>query len=161
LSNDHRPLSSGYNYAYSGSAFESSFSGMGIPQEHSRRLSRDLRRGGAVVTVRAGSRNSTAEAVLQRNNGVVRYESVSATSATEETLLGKRKSGSARRGVRRSSSRLSRKCSRRRRALAKSLVSQLEVDRWPRLCAGPFFASRRNNFSLHIALGLINAERRR
>jgi hypothetical protein len=75
----HLPVSSGYNYAYSGSAFESSFSGMGIPQEHSRRLSRDLRRGGAVITVRAGSRNSTAEAVLQRNNGVVRYESVSAT----------------------------------------------------------------------------------
>jgi hypothetical protein len=75
----HLPLSSNYNYPYSGSAFESSFSGMGIPQEHSRRLSRDLRGGGAVVTVRAGSRNATAEAVMQRNNGVIRYESAPAT----------------------------------------------------------------------------------
>ncbi|HEX5235750.1 MAG TPA: hypothetical protein VFW25_10515 [Silvibacterium sp.] len=74
----HLPLSSNYDYAYSGSAFESSFSGMGVPAEHSRRLSRDLQRGGAIVTVRAGSRNSTAEAVMQRNNGVIRYDTPSA-----------------------------------------------------------------------------------
>jgi hypothetical protein len=78
----HLPVSPGSNYSYSGSAFESSFSGMGIPQEHSRRLSRDLQRGGAVVTVRAGSRNATAEAVMERNNGVIRYESASATGET-------------------------------------------------------------------------------
>lgn len=78
----HLPLSSDYNYAYSGPAFESSFSGMGIPQEQARRLSRELSRGGAVVTVRAGSRNSTAEAIMQRNNGVIRYESASAAVET-------------------------------------------------------------------------------
>lgn len=77
----HLPLSSNHNFAYSGSAFESAFSGMGVRQEHSRRLSRDLQRGGAIVTVRAGSRNSTAEAVMERNNGVIRYD---ATTSSEE-----------------------------------------------------------------------------
>lgn len=68
-------LTSGRDYAYSGSAFESSFSGMGIPQDHARSLARDLRRGGAVVTVRAGSKNASAEAIMERNHGVIRYES--------------------------------------------------------------------------------------
>ncbi len=67
-----------HDYAYSGAAFESSFSGMGIPQEHAQRLSRELGRGGAVVTVRAGSRNVAAEAVMERNHGTIRYESQSA-----------------------------------------------------------------------------------
>lgn len=70
-----------YYYAYSGSAFEQSFSGMGIPPEHAQRISHELRRGGAVVTVKAGSRNPTAEAVLERNHGIIRYES---TLAAEE-----------------------------------------------------------------------------
>lgn len=48
---------------------------MGIPHEHAQRLSRELRRGGAVVTVRAGSRNAAAEAVMERNHGTIRYES--------------------------------------------------------------------------------------
>lgn len=74
----HLPITPTYNYAYSGSAFESSFTGFGIPQEHSRRLSRELQRGGAVVTVTAGTRNATAEAVLLRNNGVIRYEPTTA-----------------------------------------------------------------------------------
>ena len=79
----HLPLSSNYNYAYSGSAFESSFSGMGIPQEQSRRLSRELRHGGAVVTVRAGARNASAEAIMQRNHGVIRYEPAAGTAETD------------------------------------------------------------------------------
>lgn len=62
-------------HAYSGSAFESSFRGMGIPPDHARRLARELGQGGAVVTVKAGSKGSAAEAVMQRNHGVVRYES--------------------------------------------------------------------------------------
>jgi hypothetical protein len=68
-------LTSDRDYAYSGSAFESSFSGMGIPQDHARGLARDLRRGGAVVTVRAASKNAIAEAIMQRNHGTIRYES--------------------------------------------------------------------------------------
>jgi len=70
---------SNYDYEYSGLAFEQSFSGMGIPQEHARRLSQELRRGGAVVTVTAGSMNTNAEAILERNHGVIRYESASPT----------------------------------------------------------------------------------
>lgn len=65
-----------YDYPYSGPAFENSFSGIGIPHESARRLSRELRRGGAVVTVNAGSMNSTAEAVLERNHGTIRHESM-------------------------------------------------------------------------------------
>lgn len=79
----HLPLSSNYNYVYSGSAFESSFSGMGIPADQSRRLSRELRHGGAVITVRAGSRNASAEAIMQRNHGVIRYEPAAGTTETE------------------------------------------------------------------------------
>lgn len=59
---------------YSGSAFESAFSGMGIPPEHARRLTRELARGGAIVTVKAGSRNGIAETILEQNHGVIRYE---------------------------------------------------------------------------------------
>lgn len=65
-------------HAYSGSAFESSFCGMGIPAEHARRLARELGQGGAVVTVKTGGRAEAAEAVMQRHNGVVRYESAPA-----------------------------------------------------------------------------------
>lgn len=75
---DRRPSSqagSTHDYAYSGSAFESSFSGMGIPQGQARCLSRELRRGGAIVTVKAGSRREAAEEILMRNHGVIRYES--------------------------------------------------------------------------------------
>lgn len=67
------------DYSYSGSAFESSFSGMGIPQENARRLSRELGRGGAVVTVRAGLRDADAEKIMERNHGVIRYEMESNT----------------------------------------------------------------------------------
>ncbi len=68
---------------YSGRAFESSFSGMGVPPEHSRRIAHELGQGGAVVTVRAGVRASEAEAILERNGGRVRYE-----SSTTETTWG-------------------------------------------------------------------------
>ena len=67
-----------HEYAYSGSAFENSFSGMGIPPDHARRLSRELRRGGAVVTVNAGPRTREVEEIMERNHGVIRYESAPA-----------------------------------------------------------------------------------
>lgn len=63
------------SYAYSSSAFENSFAGMGIPLEHARRLSGELRRGGAVVTVRAGQRTPAAEQIMERNHGTIRYDS--------------------------------------------------------------------------------------
>jgi hypothetical protein len=70
------------DYSYSGSAFESSFSGMGIPRDNARRLSRDLGRGGAVVTVKAGARNADAERILERNHGTIRYEMESIVDGT-------------------------------------------------------------------------------
>jgi len=63
------------SYAYSCSAFENSFAGMGIPPEHARRLSRELRRGGAIVTVKAGQRTPAAEQIMERNHGTIRYDS--------------------------------------------------------------------------------------
>jgi len=63
------------SYAYSCSAFENSFGGMGIPPDHARRLSRELRRGGAVVTVKAGERTPVAEQIMERNHGTIRYDS--------------------------------------------------------------------------------------
>jgi len=74
-----------YNYAYSGSAFESSFSGMGVPQPHARRLSMELGRGGAIITVSAGSEGAKAERILERNRGTVRYE---ATDLLNDSALG-------------------------------------------------------------------------
>lgn len=77
-----RPASP-HDYVYSGAAFERSFSGMGIPPEHARRLARELQRGGAVVTVDAGPKQSAAEQILARNHGIIRYESAPAAGGQE------------------------------------------------------------------------------
>ena len=63
-----------YDYAYSGSAFEGAFSGMGITQSNARSLVGDLRQGGAIVSVDAAGRLADAERILERNNGRIRYE---------------------------------------------------------------------------------------
>jgi hypothetical protein len=60
--------------SYSGAAFESSLISMGIPQQRARRLATEIRRGGAIVTVNAGSLNEDAERILERNHGRIRYE---------------------------------------------------------------------------------------
>lgn len=60
---------------FSCSACESSFAGMGIPADHARRLARELRGGGAVVTVKAGERATAAERIMEREHGRIRYES--------------------------------------------------------------------------------------
>jgi hypothetical protein len=64
-----------YDYPYSGSAFESSFGSMGIPEARARRLSSVILRGGAIVTVIAGSRLAEAERILESNHGQIREES--------------------------------------------------------------------------------------
>jgi len=76
------------DYQYSSAAFESSFNGMGISQERSRRLATDIRRGGAIVTVNAGSNIAGAEKILERNNGRIRYESAGATEEALDTTSG-------------------------------------------------------------------------
>lgn len=63
--------------SYSSAAFEKSFTAMGIPPEHARRLAQALRRGGAVVTVSAGARAAEAETVLLQNHGIIRYQTPS------------------------------------------------------------------------------------
>jgi hypothetical protein len=67
-------ISSEFDYPYSGAAFESSFVGMGIPQQDARRLAGEIRRGGAIVTVSAGLLNADADRILERNHGRIRYE---------------------------------------------------------------------------------------
>jgi len=62
------------DYEYSAPVFEESFGQMGVGAERARSLSRDLSRGGAVVTVRAGARGTQAESILERNHGQVRLE---------------------------------------------------------------------------------------
>ncbi|MGA8108880.1 MAG: hypothetical protein WBD46_00565 [Acidobacteriaceae bacterium] len=69
-------------HSYSAPAFETSFQGMGLGADEARRLSGELGRGGAVVTVRAGARSSLAEEILERNHGRVRIENAG-TSARE------------------------------------------------------------------------------
>jgi hypothetical protein len=71
-------------HAYSGAAFETSFSGMGVEPSHARRVSQELSRGGAVVTVNAGSRLAEAEQIIGRNNGVVRYGEDAAASGVSD-----------------------------------------------------------------------------
>ncbi len=66
-------------YAYSEPAFETSFTGMGLSPDHARGLSGDLSRGGAVITVSAGTRSSLAEAILERNHGRIRFERAAST----------------------------------------------------------------------------------
>lgn len=67
------------DYAYSSAAFESAFFGMGIPSAHARYLSSRIRRGGAIVTVDAGTLNTEAEQIMERNSGSIRYEERSGT----------------------------------------------------------------------------------
>jgi|HubBroStandDraft_6_1064221.scaffolds.fasta_scaffold154406_1 hypothetical protein len=78
-------ITPGHDYPYSGSAFESSFTGMGISQERSRRFATEIRRGGAIVTVNARANTVQAERILQRNNGRIRYESASIADEAWET----------------------------------------------------------------------------
>jgi len=74
-----------YDYPYSTAAFESSFTGMGISQERSRRFATEIRRGGAIVTVNAGSNIAQAERILERNHGTIRYESAGVVDEAWET----------------------------------------------------------------------------
>jgi len=71
-------------YAYSGSAFEGAFSGMGVPQAHAHSLVGEMRNGGAIVTISAPGRMADAEIILERNHGRVRYETASAATPWDE-----------------------------------------------------------------------------
>jgi hypothetical protein len=62
-------------FDYSGAAFENSLSKMGISSDRARYLSRELGRGGAVVTVRTDLRTPEAARILVQNRASLRYES--------------------------------------------------------------------------------------
>ena len=81
-------IASEYDYPYSSSAFETSFTSMGVSEERSRYLAREIRRGGAVVTVAAGPQTAEAERILERNHGIIRYEAATAPDETLETAAG-------------------------------------------------------------------------
>jgi len=70
-------------HPYSGAAFETSFSQMGVAPGHARRVSQELSQGGAVVTVNAGARVTEAEQIIARNNGSVRYEEPASLSGAD------------------------------------------------------------------------------
>ena len=65
-----------YEYAYSGSAFESAFSGMGVTHANAQSLVGSLQQGGAIVSVDAAERLEDAERILERNNGRIRFEAI-------------------------------------------------------------------------------------
>jgi uncharacterized protein (TIGR02271 family) len=63
-----------HEYDFADRDFEGSLAGAGIPSDRSAYLTRNLRRGGAIVTVREAYRAAEAEQILAANNGQVRYE---------------------------------------------------------------------------------------
>jgi hypothetical protein len=62
-----------YSRPYSHSAFESSFTGLGLPEIQSRHLAHRLAHGGAVVMVGVTGRIVEAEKILEQHNGSVRF----------------------------------------------------------------------------------------
>ena len=73
----HLGTAGGASRRYSQPAFESSFSGYGLPGEHARSLSQRIGHGGAIVTVHASSRAIEAERVLEAHGGEVRFAATS------------------------------------------------------------------------------------
>ena len=69
-----------------GDEFQGSLAGTGIPSDRAAYLSRNLRSGGAIVTVRDTDRAAEAEQILSSNNGKVRYEDVAGTDVAEYQL---------------------------------------------------------------------------
>jgi hypothetical protein len=61
---------------YSEPSFENSFLGMGLSGRDARSLSHELSRGGAIVAIASAGRASLAEGILERNHGVIRFESL-------------------------------------------------------------------------------------
>ncbi len=70
-----------YSRPYSHTAFESSFTGLGLPEDHSRHLALRLAQGGAVVMVGVTGRIIEAEKILEQNNGTVRFAGEPLTDA--------------------------------------------------------------------------------
>jgi uncharacterized protein (TIGR02271 family) len=67
-----------HEYDFEDRSFERSLAGAGIPSDRAAYLTRNLRSGGAIVTVRDADRAADAEQILTANNGNVRYEDLEA-----------------------------------------------------------------------------------
>jgi uncharacterized protein (TIGR02271 family) len=72
-----------HEYDFADRDFEGSLAGAGIPSDRSAYLTRNLRRGGAIVTVREAYRAAEAEQILAANNGQVRYEEAADAGETD------------------------------------------------------------------------------
>ncbi len=72
-----------YDYEFAHNEFEGSLAGTGIPSDRAAYLTRNLRAGGAIVTVRDADRAAEAERILSSNGGKVRYEGIAGTATTE------------------------------------------------------------------------------
>jgi uncharacterized protein (TIGR02271 family) len=72
-----------HEYDFADRDFEGSLAGTGIPADRSAYLTRNLRRGGAIVTVREADRAAEAEQILAANNGKVRYEDAADAVGTD------------------------------------------------------------------------------
>ncbi len=68
-----------YEYDFADDEFQGSLAGAGIPADRAAYLTRNLRAGGAIVTVRDANRAAEAEQILSANHGKVRYEDVAKT----------------------------------------------------------------------------------
>jgi uncharacterized protein (TIGR02271 family) len=78
-------VQSEHEYDFQGQAFEDSLSGTGIDPDRATYLTRSLRPGGAIVTVRDTDRSVEAEQILSANGGSVRYEDASGIDAADST----------------------------------------------------------------------------
>jgi uncharacterized protein (TIGR02271 family) len=69
-----------YEYDFADDDFQGSLAGTGIPSDRAAYLTRSLREGGAIVTVRDAVRSAEAEEILSANHGKVRYEDLPGTA---------------------------------------------------------------------------------
>ncbi|HET6218362.1 MAG TPA: YsnF/AvaK domain-containing protein [Acidobacteriaceae bacterium] len=75
-----------YEYEFSDNEFEGSLVGTGIPSDRAAYLTRNLKTGGAIVTVRDADRAPEAEQILSSNGGKVRYEDIAGADLTQPNV---------------------------------------------------------------------------
>jgi uncharacterized protein (TIGR02271 family) len=74
-----------YEYDFAGRDFEDSLTGTGIAPGRASYVTRSLRQGGAIVTVRDTDRAVEAERILSANGGTVHHEAASEIDAADST----------------------------------------------------------------------------
>jgi uncharacterized protein (TIGR02271 family) len=74
-----------YEYDFAGDDFADSLTGAGIAPARAAYLTRSLKSGGAIVTVRDTDRTAETEQILSANGGTVRYEETAEIDAADST----------------------------------------------------------------------------